>query len=485
MATNGTPEQSNDAPQGGQPSGGGGFTLSGKTLGIAGGGAAALVVVIVVVVLFATGVFGGGGGGASGGGDVLAYVAGGAGAVIIGDNRALLEGNLPEDMLEHWADYESGGPFDEFPDPCDDLDIDDDDVATFAFVIDEDGNDSLSIAQGDFEFDVIREDLEDGADCEDDDYRGFELWECPDGGAVALFEKDGYLVFAAEQRQDDLEQLLTDKSRNPEKLADADGSDIKEILSRTGGGWLQFALITEDCHIERCEGFAIAVGESDGSDSMPASYAVMFSSERAAAASEGDVEIDDFLEEMFAGFDLELDIGEVKAEGEFVVGSGTTEFVEPGDTNSRSSNRISEGGNSRESERVQAAAPAAPTRNSSGATNTPLPARAWGQSESPAPMAAPGQEAFFAGCRRDGSTDLGAGSADLVERYCSCLWSGLHGSGVEYADGSLMMKVNVEQANPADGSLMVKEYVVPYVEGQHPNVDRVFENCVSNAIHSN
>ena len=119
MATNGTPEQSNDAPQGGQPSGGGGFTLSGKTLGIAGGGAAALVVVIVVVVLFATGVFGGGGGGASGGGDVLAYVAGGAGAVIIGDNRALLEGDLPEDMLEHWADYESGGPFDEFPDPFD------------------------------------------------------------------------------------------------------------------------------------------------------------------------------------------------------------------------------------------------------------------------------------------------------------------------------------------------------------------------------
>jgi hypothetical protein len=56
----------------------------------------------------------------------------------------------------------------------------------------------------------------------------------------------------------------------------------------------------------------------------------MFSSERAAAASEDDVEVDSFLEEIFASFDLELDIGEVKAEGEFVVGEGTAEFVEPG-----------------------------------------------------------------------------------------------------------------------------------------------------------
>lgn len=373
MASNGTPEQSNDAPQGGGPAGGGGFTISSKMLAIGGGGIGAVaLVVIIVVVLLTTGVFGGGGGGASGGSDLLAYVPGDAGAVAIADNRAVLNGNVPEDLIEYWEDDESGGPLDDFPDSYDDLDIDDDDVATFAFVFDEDGNDSLAIVQGDFAFDIVREDLEDGADCEDDDYRGFELWECPDGGAVALFEKDGYLVFAAEGRQDDLEQLLTDKSRSPEKLADADGNDIKEILSRTDGGWLQFAFIQEDCIIERCEGLAIAVGESEDSDAIPASYAVMFSSERAAAAAEGDVEIDDFLEEFFAGFDFDLDIGEVKAEGEFLVGTGTAEFVEPDDTSSRSSNPNSGGGSSRESARAQAEsatqAPAAVR-----ATNTPLP----------------------------------------------------------------------------------------------------------------
>lgn len=338
MATNGTPERSNDAPQGSQPSGGGGFAISGKMLGIAGGGAAALVVVIVVVVLLVTGVLGGGGGGgASGGRDILAYIPGDAGLVIIGDNRAVVNGNIPEDLIEHLEDDEADGALDDFPDSFDDLDIDDDDVATLAFVGDEDQNDSLVIVQGDFEFDIVREELEDGADCEGDDYRGFELWECPDGGAVALFEKDGYLVFAAERRQDDLERLLTYKSRTPEKLADADDSDIKEILSRTDGGWLQLVYILEDCVIERCEGLAIALGESDDSDAIPTSYAVMFSSERAAAASEGDVAIDDVVEEILAGFNLELDIGEVKSEGEFVVGSGTAEFVEPESGSSRSS----------------------------------------------------------------------------------------------------------------------------------------------------
>ncbi len=385
MASNGTPEQSNDAPQRG-PTGGGGFTISGKMLAIGGGGIGAVaLVVVIVVVLLTTGVFGGGGGGASGGSDILAYVPGDAGGVVIADNRAVLNGNVPEDLVEYWEDDESGGALDGFPDSYDDLDIDDDDVASFAFVFDEDGNDSLAIVQGDFEFDVIREDLEDGADCEDDDYRGFELWECPDGGAVALFEKDGYLVFAAEQRQDDLEQLLTDKSRSPEKLADADDSDIKEILSRTDGGWLQFAFIQEDCVIERCEGLAIAVGESNDSDAIPASYAVMFSSERAAAAAEGDVEIDDFLEEFFAGFDLELDIGEVRAEGEFVVGSGTAEFVEPADTSSRSSNPNSGGASSSVAQ--------------VGATATPLPMYS-GASQRAAPSATEPPAAALSPLRR-------------------------------------------------------------------------------------
>jgi hypothetical protein len=328
MATDGTPEQPSDASQDDQASGGG-FTISGKMLIIGGAGGAALVVVIAVALLFATGVIGGGasGGGGDGGGDILAYIPADAEVVLIMDNRALSSGNLPEDFIEYLE--EEGG--DELPDFHGALDISDDDVATVALVTDQDGNDALEIRQGDFDFDIIREELEDGLDCEHDDYRGYELWECPGNEfpAVALFEKDGYVVFAVE-RQNYLEQLLTYKSRRPQKLADAEESEIKEILDQTGGGWLQYAFVGEGCSIRRCEGLAFALGVSDDSDSIPASYAVMFSSERAAAASEDDVEVDSFLEEIFASFDLELDIGEVKAEGEFVVGEGTAEFVEPG-----------------------------------------------------------------------------------------------------------------------------------------------------------
>ena len=129
MATNGTPEQSDDAPQGGQP-GGGGFTVSGKTLGIAGGGAAALAVVIVVVVLFVTGVFSGSGG-ASGGGDWLAYVPGDAGGVGIADSRTFFGGDVPEDFVEYWED-EYGETSEE---TYDFVDIDEDDLLIHAAVL--------------------------------------------------------------------------------------------------------------------------------------------------------------------------------------------------------------------------------------------------------------------------------------------------------------------------------------------------------------
>ena len=330
MAANGTPEQPSEAPQDGQPSGGG-FTMSGKMLIIGGaGGGAALVVVIVVVVLLASGVFGGGGGGASGGGDWLAYVPGDAAGIGIADNRALFGGDVPEDFAEHWVDQDDGASENIY----DFVDIDEDDLIIHATAVDDNLDGTLEILQGNFDFDIIREELEDGRDCEDDDYRGFELWECPgqEYPAVALFEKDKYVVVAA-QRQSDLEDILTYKSRTPEKLANAADSDIKRLLGQTDG-WLQWAILGGFCPIERCEGFAIALEKSGDSADMPASFALLFNSERAATAAEGNIAIDDLLEKWFALFDLDLDIGEVKAEGEFVVGSGTAEFVDPDDVRS-------------------------------------------------------------------------------------------------------------------------------------------------------
>ena len=353
MATNGAPEQPTDQPQRDRIAGGA-FNISGKMLMVVGGGGAALVVVIVVVVLFATGAFSGGGGGASGGGDWLAYVPGDAAAVGVADNRAFLGGDVPDDFVDYWEDADDGASEEIF----DFVDIDVDDLIIHASAIDHSFDETLEILRGDFDFDIIREELEAGRDCEYDDYRGFEMWECTGEQypAVALFEKDKYVVLAA-QRQSDLEELLTHKSRDPEKLADVDDSDVKRLLDQTEG-WMEFAFLGDFCPINRCQGFAIALGKSGDSADMPASYALLFNSERAATAAEGDMAIDDLLGEWFSLIDLDLGIGEVKAEGEFIVGSGRPEFVDP--ENVRSSTRT--GGSPRQAQArtAETAAPAAP-----------------------------------------------------------------------------------------------------------------------------
>ena len=174
MATNGAPEQPTDQPQGDRIAGSA-FNISGKMLMIAAGGAAALV------------------GGhhrcrtirnrrvqrrrwrdASGGGDCLAYVPGDAAAVGVVDNRAFFGGDVPDDFVDYWQDADNGGSEEIY----DFVDIDEGDLSIHAGEFDHNFDETLQILRGDFDFDVIREELEDGRDCEDDDYRGFEMWEC-------------------------------------------------------------------------------------------------------------------------------------------------------------------------------------------------------------------------------------------------------------------------------------------------------------------
>ena len=335
MATNETPQQDEQPhPQDGPA--GGGFSISGKMLGIVGGGAAALVVVIVVivvVVLAATGVF-------SGGGSVLGYIPGDAGLVTIGDVRTQTNSDGLEDYVEFIQD--GGG------DPRDtkDIGMDDDNIEIFAVVYESlGGNDTLWIAKGDFEFDDIRDELDDGLDCEDDDYRGFEMWECPGRSfpaAVAIFEKNGYVVIAS-QDQSDLERLLTYMVREPEQLANAPDSDIRRILNTVGDGWLRIAAV-DDCPVDRCQGSGLAL-QGEDSDSIDVSFALMFGSERAAEAMKGEIGIDDYITTLLSVLALDLDIGNVKADGEFVVGDGVAEFVDQDEP--RSSNRSSGGGSAR------------------------------------------------------------------------------------------------------------------------------------------
>ena len=82
---------------------------------------------------------------------------------------------------------------------------------------------------------------------------------------------------------------------------------------------------------------------------------------------EGEIGIDDYITTLLSVLALDLDIGNVKADGEFVVGDGVAESVDPDEL--RSSNRSSGGGSARPAATVALAM----------ATPTAAPARAVAQ----------------------------------------------------------------------------------------------------------
>ena len=384
MTTNRTPEQPEEfqpqalEPQTPQPQGrqssGGLFGIPTKWLLIGGGGGGALLIVIVVALLL---VIGGGGGGASGGGNILGYIPANAAFVVIKDVETQANSEGLEDFVEFMNDRGDDSR------DTRDIGMDDDNIELFATVYESfGGDDILWIVKGDLEFDEIREELDDELDCEDDEYRGFEMWQCADRSfpaAVAIFEKDRYVVIAS-QDESDLEQLLTHMSRDPEELANDEDSDIGRILDTAGDGWIQI-VSADDCPVNRCQGFGLALWGEE-SDSLDVSFALMFGSERTAEAMESDIEIDDFLTNLLSALALELDIGNVKADGEFVTGDGIAEFVDPDD--SRSSNQNSgdqsrDGAGSARPAAAEAtamprpAATQAPLATKGAPTSTPIP----------------------------------------------------------------------------------------------------------------
>ena len=359
--TNGAPEPQPNPPRNQQAASGGGgggiFNIPTKWLiiGGSGAGAALVAIVAVVVILFLTDVLGGGGGrggSAAGPGDVLGFVPADAGVVAIARVQELTGDDIPEEFIEQDEDE-----FDELP--LDDFGIEYDDITVWAGVADASGEDILTILKGDFDFAVIREETEDGLDCEEDTFRGFELWQCPGRDvfpAVALFEDDEYVVFA-DYRQSDLEQVLTYRSRTPEELADAEGAKLGLALQKAGSGFVSVA--AAGCHLERCEGFGISLRKRD-EDSVNVVFALQFSSERFASAAAGGTEVDDFAVLFAARLSLELEIEDVSPDGEFVIVTGTGEYTDE-ESSSRTS-RSSSGSSTREEARASpTAAPAQPT----------------------------------------------------------------------------------------------------------------------------
>ena len=302
MAANGTPEQpDNDQPQASRPSGGPVFNIPTKWLLIGGGGAgAALLAVIAVVSLFLTGVIGGGNPQPT---SVLDLVPDDANMVL----RMNLERIFRNDLL---SDSFSVG----IDDLADVLGINSNDLSEMVNA--EWSGGDVTVMKGNFDLDYIRDELEDN-DSEENTYRGYEVWENPENGAVALL--DEYLIMSDSSRS--VESVLKNLYNGSGSLERADSdNEMKQILDKLGGGYLVIGYTGAVCRVQRCEGYGIVVTEVDeAAAESTAEIALLFRNERAAERAAADYdEVADFLEA-----EDDIDIEDTEAQGRFVVGVAT------------------------------------------------------------------------------------------------------------------------------------------------------------------
>ena len=178
------------------------------------------------------------------------------------------------------------------------------------------GDSEVNLLKGQFQFDDIREDLDD-AGYEEDIYRGYEVWTGRQN--YALLEATGYIIFSP--NQDAVEDVLKTLYRGDGSLADAEDNELKRILDKAGDGLAVVASVAEDeCPVKRCQGFGAAFTEVDlDAEAVVTKVVVLFSSERAAEDAADDYDdVADFLDGR-----LNIDIADTKSDGEFVTGQGT------------------------------------------------------------------------------------------------------------------------------------------------------------------
>ena len=305
-----------------------GFFAANRLILLGGGGGAVVAIVVVVVLLFTMGIFGGGGGGGGGVGgssDAIAYILEDSDATdmeivdvtsILGaaeipaglqsdllDTPSTVSFDDPEDWKDEWKDRDWS---DSLPVPSwlfSDVGIEDLDTVVTQSV---DGSTGYVLA-GNFSFDDLRETMED-EDWEEDDYREFEVW---DGRNVALLEDNGVILLGRGFVSAVLKALDTGRG-----LMEGD-SAMQRVLDQAGSGLIVIGA-TENCRsfgsprLRSCDAFAMTVtGGTPDATQLRAAF--LFSSESRAESG-----LDDIEEALLDTNDVDADIEDISADGEFV-----------------------------------------------------------------------------------------------------------------------------------------------------------------------
>ncbi len=310
MATNGNgthePQEASE-PQGGQPSGGL-FGLPNRWLLIGGGvGGGVLVVVIAVVVVALV---------LSGGSRIpsnyLGFVPEDSTFITIWDVEVVIDGDVPRNLersFENFYEYR-----------LDEVGVSTDELETLVYVEDSRGEDSLVIAKGDFDFEDIRDELDD-LDYEDDKYRDYEIWEDGDGNAysISLLGDDEYVLIG--YTRDSVQDVLKAVSRERGLVAGRPDHNVNRVMDKVGTGWL--IAINSDCQTERlieirgCEAIGAAFTDGDR-DSASVRMVVLLRSESAANRALDDVE-DHIDDHGLLFWNLDSDLEDIDTDREFIV----------------------------------------------------------------------------------------------------------------------------------------------------------------------
>ena len=179
------------------------------------------------------------------------------------------------------------------------------------------GNSTLTLLQGDFDFEAIRDELSD-SDMEQDDYRSYELWEgngSPTGPEISLIEDGGFILLG------DVTAVLRGLSREVGLLRHQDESGVLELLGGVGDGWHREVWTGEDClniGVRRCEGAAWSVASTGRGSEVQLTWAFAFRDERSANR-----ELDN-VEDLFDDIDV-LDVVDPGFEDRVIVVTGILE----------------------------------------------------------------------------------------------------------------------------------------------------------------
>ena len=177
----------------------------------------------------------------------------------------------------------------------------------------------LTLLQGDFDYEAVRDALSDSGLIKDD-YRGFELWEDGTAGvyhAAALIENHGYIVLGSGS-PGLVRDVLRGLSRRAGLVGYEDDSDITSVMERAGLGWYTHIWIGENClelDVRRCQAAAWST-RAVGQYEVGLTWAFKFRDERSAASGLKEVR-----ERLGQASDLLIE--DISTDGHYTVAYGT------------------------------------------------------------------------------------------------------------------------------------------------------------------